>query len=181
MNSLKQKNIGLGVIILVSFIVLQLFIAYRLSDINAEVENRQTLQSHIIELTELEKSLLTMQIRGDYKKIAEIHIIAKKLHIATVSSTITALEKEIKAGSHSSRLISKAYASVQHELSKDKQQLKEKSATLDIGHENMVMFMIILFANILINVLLYYFVQQINALHVSKKSQQVPWVCLLFF
>ena len=161
MNSLKQKNIGLGVIILISFIVLQIFIAYRLSDINVEVKNRQNLQRDIIGLTELEKNLLMIQITGKYKKIEQMSILSKKLQITEVSKSINVLAKEIKAGSHSSGSMSKVYSSIQNELGRKKQQLKEKSATLDIGHENIVMFIIILIANILINVLLYYFVQQI--------------------
>ena len=161
MNSLKQKNIGLGAIILVSFIVLQVFIGYRLSEINVEVENRQALQVHIIELTELEKNLLMMQLTRDYSKIKEIGKISKNLHIDGISKTISTLEQNLQNGTKVSGLISKAYLSVQRELAKDKQRLQSKTATLDIGHENMIMFLIILFANLLINVLLYYFVQQI--------------------
>ena len=161
MNSLKQKNIGLGVIILISFIVLQLFIAYRLLDINTEVKNRQNLEYNIIGLTELEKNLLMIQITGNYSNIAASNAIAEKLQITKVTKMMNKLKKETNAGAHRSTIISKVYSSIQKELAKDKQQLKEKSATLDIGHENMIIFIIILLANILINVLLYYFVQQI--------------------
>ncbi len=161
MNSLKQKNIGLGIIILVSFIVLQIFIAYRLSDINNHVKHSQEIQLKIIELTELEKDLLLLQFTKDYTKIDEINKLTKSLNIDSISILVDNLTEELKNGSLMISLVSKTYSSTQDELIKVKDELTKKGSAVDIQDENIIMFIIILVANLLINILLYYFVRQI--------------------
>ena len=161
MHSLKQKNIGLALIILVSFIILQLFVAYKLSVINSEVENRQTQQIRTINLMKIEKDLLLMHQTKDYSKVKEIMLVAEKLSNTEILKTVTTLEKNLKKDSKINNLISKVYSSVELELIKEKKQLKKRGSILNIKHENIVIFLIILFANILINLLLYYFVQSI--------------------
>ena len=161
MNSLKQKNIGLGAIILVSFIVLQVFIAYRLSDINTHIKISRDLQLKAIELTELEKDLLFLQLTKDYTKIDKIHELAQSLNINEISTSINVLVKKLKDGVLDIPTISKAYTSSQNELVKVKNELIKKGSAVDIQKENIVMFLIILVANLLINILLYYFVRQI--------------------
>ena len=161
MKSLKQRNIGLGIIILISFVVLQVFIAYRLSEINKEVNIRQDLQVHIIDLTKLEKDLLMVQLTKDKERLDVINRLVNKLDIPTLKKKVEDLEINLSNSSNVRVPISKIYTTVQKELVKAKKQLKNKSATVDIEHENTVMFIIILVANLLINILLYSFVQQI--------------------
>ncbi len=161
MSSLKQRNIGLGAIILVSFIVLQVFIAYRLSDINTHVKISQNLQLKAIELTELEKNLLLMQLTKDYTKIDKIHKLAQSLNITEISTSVNILVKKLKDGSLDISTISKTYSSAQNELVRVKNELIKKGSAVDIQKENIIMFLIILVANLLINTLLYYFGRQI--------------------
>ena len=161
MVSLKNKNIGLAVLILISFVILQIFIAYRFSDISNKVASKQLEQQQIIKLTELQKNLLYMQLTKDYTKLTLIQELTSLLDIDTITKSIKQLKEAVEHKEHTAKLVSKAYTSVQKELVLAEDMSKKNGSTIDISSENMIIFIIILFANLVINILLYYFVRQI--------------------
>jgi len=161
MNSLKRKNIGLGIIILISFLVLQVFVGYRLFSINNEIKENQKLQMRIISLTELETNLLTMELTGKYLNMNKVIKLSSAINDTKVSSYVKNLQKNIKNNNDTYPIIDKIFKNIQAKLNSAKKELALKGGTIDIRNDNIIIFIIILIANLLINIVLYYFVTQI--------------------
>ncbi|NPA11692.1 MAG: hypothetical protein GXO62_05575 [Epsilonproteobacteria bacterium] len=137
MGSIRKKSNVLGLIIFISFVVLQGIIAYRLFGINQNVERVINDYKTINKLKEIEIELLKKQ-RVDVFLAQEI----KKYNIEVVddvNTVINNIEKEIKK--------------LQKELN--------NFAKIDVKKENVIMFVVILIVNIIINYLLYLFSKQI--------------------
>jgi len=161
MISLRQRNIGLGVIIFIAFIILQVTIAFRLDDINANVEKREALQNQIALHQKLQNKILLYKITKKVTYLDASIALVKKLKMHSMSEKI----KSIKSGNANSKqidsILEKLYRGSKDKIIQLNSKVSKQGHAIDINHENIVMFFIILIINIIINVLLYYFVHQI--------------------
>ncbi len=160
MISLRQRNIGLGVIIFIAFVILQVTVAYRLDDINKHVQDREKIYSQIVSLQELQTKILLYKNSNRVDDIKPIVAIAKKLGLKSVVKQINKFKNNIDP-IEVSLTIDKIYKSNESKLKSLNKKVSSQGHAIDIDHENLVMFLIILMGNIIINVLLYYFVRQI--------------------
>jgi len=160
MISLRQRNIGLGVIIFIAFVILQVTVAYRLGDINNHVQDREKIYSKVVLLQKLQNQILLYKStdNSDYLKL--VSNTANKLGLKSVATQIIKLKK------NDSKIdiilaVDKLYSSNESKLKTLNKKVSSQGHAIDIDHENLVMFLIILMGNIIINLLLYYFVRQI--------------------
>jgi len=190
MISLRQRNIGLGVIILIAFIILQVVIAFRLGEINSHVENREVVYNKVILLEKLQNNILLYKITKKNSYIDESSKIIKSIGDKDIASKMSLLKSKITKYESTISSLELLYNVTTTKLKGLNKKISEQGHTIDIDHENLVMFFIILVGNIIINVLLFYFVRQIiqnidtlqNALisffdflnHETKSVEQVP-------
>ncbi len=162
MISLRQRNIGLGVIIFIAFIILQVVIAVRLGYINSHVEDREVTHNKIILLQKLQNNILLYKITKKVKYIeASTIIIASKLKDSHIKKDMEILKGNIANYESTVSSLEALYKTTTTKLNILNKKISQKGHAIDINHENLVMFFIILIGNIVINVLLYYFVRQI--------------------
>lgn len=157
MNSLKQRNIVLGATILVAFIVLQVIIAFRLDIINDKVQANEVLQNKIITLQKIQKSTLLLQVTNDEKYLNQVQILSRSIKEPMINSAVLAV---VKSGGKK-EAVKKLYKSLEAKLQQLSQSLSKNGEVININHENLVMFIVILIANIIINLSLHYFISKI--------------------
>jgi len=161
MISLRQRNIGLGIIIFIAFIILQITIAFRLDDINANVEKRETLQNQIALYQKLQNKILLYKITKKANYLDGSIALVKKLKMNDMSQKIKSIKSGVANAKQIDSILEKIYRKSDSKLQQLNAKVSKQGHAIDINHENIVMFFIILIINIIINVLLYYFVNQI--------------------
>lgn len=157
MKSLKQRNIILGATILVAFIVLQVIIAFRLDIINDKVQSNEVLQQEIISLQKIQKATLLLQVTNDEKYRNQLRNLSASVDEPMINRDISIVVKS----DSKKESIKKLYKDLDYKLQQLSASLSKNGEVININHENFVMFIIILIANIIINLSLHYFISRI--------------------
>jgi len=156
MISLRQRNIGLGVIIFIAFVILQVTVACRLGDINEHVQDREKIYNKIVLLQKLQNKILIYKTTNSASELKAIVVVSNKLGFKGISKL-----KNKKDFIAINLAIDKLYKTSETKLKTLNKKVSLQGHAIDIDHENLVMFFIILMGNIIINLLLYYFSRQI--------------------
>ncbi|MEA2099393.1 MAG: methyl-accepting chemotaxis protein [Campylobacterota bacterium] len=161
MISLRQQNIGLGIIIFVAFVILQVTVAYRLGDINSHVQDRENVQNKIVLLQKMQNKILLYKTSNKAEHFNAIAIVANKLGLKNTTKQIKQFKTNNIDSIQITLALDKLYKNNELKLKTLNTKVSLQGHAIDIDHENLVMFFIILMGNIIINVLLYYFIRQI--------------------
>ena len=157
--SIRTKNMWLGIGIFVAFLILQISIGYRLFDIKENVNNSQNHLHQQIHLQKIYIELLQFEDDKDMShidKIRETLIFLEPIHQNRIKQYLNNIERykdEENNLKHLNSYLKDAITELRMKL--------QKSDTIDITKENIIMFVIILIINIIINVALYFFAKQI--------------------
>ena len=161
MISLRQRNIGLGVIIFIAFVILQVTVAVRLGDINTNVQKRENIQNNIVLFQKLQNNILLYKITKKTNYFDKSITIVKELKLNKMVTKMNLLRDDIASSKQIISTLEKLYRATEAKLKILDAEVSSHGHAIDIDHENLVMFFIILLGNIVINLLLYYFVHQI--------------------
>ena len=174
MISLRQRNTGLGVAIFIAFVTLQIILAYRLSDMNTHILEKEKMQNEVVLLQKLQKNILLYRIT---KKVAYFNfsaLIVKELKLTKMNKKIDILKNSMASSASINEVMEKLYKGSEAKLKVVQRDISKHGDAIDISHENLVIFFIVLFVNIIINILLYVFIYQIirniDSLQKSLKS-----------
>jgi len=148
MKSIRTKNIFLGIGIFIAFIILQIVIAYKFQILDKNILNFQNDSS-------LSKKLYEVYID-------ELKYKQNKLTQQELINKIKTLPSEYQNGLMM-RFKSHDLNGFEKFIDMNLESLNKKTSLfkIDVTHENIVMFIIILIINIIINIALYLFSKQI--------------------
>ncbi|NPA55719.1 MAG: hypothetical protein GXO40_05065 [Epsilonproteobacteria bacterium] len=150
MKSIRTKNMFLGVGIFVAFIILQVVIAYKFQYLSSGIDEMKKDSSAIKELYKVYVEELKYQQLKTPEALKELKQAVSKLPAEYITPALTRVNAKNFKG-----LENFLIANI-HSLQK-----RAESINIDVTHENMVMFIIILIINIIINIALYMFAKQI--------------------
>jgi len=148
MKSIKTKNIFLGLGIFIAFIILQVIVSYKFHLLDKNIVNFQ----NDMELSKKFYEVYINELKYKQNQIDKQQLLHKieNLPMDDQAILLTKLRSNDLIGFE--RFINKKISSINKQSSK---------FTIDIMHENIVMFIIILIVNIFINIALYLFARQI--------------------
>ena len=153
-GSIRTKNVWLGVGIFLAFIVLQLTISFRFSNISEEIKQYQERSNTIIALEKIKNSLLNYKYTNDDNYLLgireKLNTIGEPLR-GKILSVLPSIKNSPTAYNNIEKLIDKIIAN----------ESRANEVTVDITKENIIMFVIILIINIIINYALYIFAKRI--------------------
>jgi len=155
--SIKRKNLVLGIIIFIAFLILQVSIASRLFGIKENVDIAKQNYEQSLNLHSLKELVLKMQIRSSDIYINQFYDYGLQLHDPVISEEISDIKENLITGKPVRNNLKSIYNEINRQLANN-QKIRDKSSdSIDIVHENIVMFVIILLVNIILNLLLYVF------------------------
>jgi len=155
--SIRKKNLVLGIIIFIAFLILQVSIASRLFGIKENVDIAKTNYEKSLNLHHLKELVLKMQIRSSDIYINQFYDYASKLNDPIINEEISSIKENLLAGKPVTNYLKSIYNEINRQLAHNQKVRDESNEAIDIVHENIVMFIIILIVNIILNLLLYIF------------------------
>ena len=152
-GSIRTKNVWLGVGIFLAFIILQLTISFRFSNISEDIKQYQKRADTIIILEKIKNSLLSYKYTND-----DSHLLNVREELNTIGEPLRSKILSILPNIKNS---STAYENVEKMIDKIiANENRANEVTVDITKENIIMFIIILIINIIINYALYIFAKK---------------------
>ncbi|MEA1955244.1 MAG: methyl-accepting chemotaxis protein [Campylobacterota bacterium] len=155
--SIRKKNLVLGIIIFIAFLILQVSIASRLFGIKDNVDVATKNYEKSLNLHNLKELVLKMQIRSSDIYVNQFYDYGDKLNDPVLNGEIETIKENLLADKPISNYLQSTYNEINRQLAKNKKIRSESNDAIDIVHENIVMFTIILIVNIILNLLLYVF------------------------
>ena len=161
MISLKQRNMGLGVAIFIAFVILQVTIAYRLSGMNTHILEKEKMQNEVVLLQKLQNNILLYKLTKKVDYFDSSLQLTKQLKLEKMTLKMKQLRESMASSASIKKVMDKLYRGSDAKLKIINKEISKHGAAIDVNHENLVMFFIILLVNIVINILLYYLINQI--------------------
>ena len=155
--SIKRKNLVLGIIIFIAFLILQVSIASRLFGIKENVDIAKQNYEHSLNLHHLKELVLKMQIKSSDIYINQFYDYASKLNDPVISEEVASIKENLIAEKPVKNHLKSIYGEINRQLANNQKIRAKSSDSINIVHENIVMFVIILIVNIILNLLLYVF------------------------
>jgi len=155
--SIRRKNLVLGIIIFIAFLILQVSIASRLFGIKENVDIAQQNYEKSLNLHHLKELVLKMQIRSSDIYINQFYDYGAKLNDPMINEEVSSIKENLLAGKSITNYLKSIYNEINRQLAHNQKLRDESNEAIDIVHENIVMFVIILIVNIILNLLLYIF------------------------
>jgi len=155
--SIRKKNLVLGIIIFIAFLILQVSIASRLFGIKENVDIAKANYEKSLNLHHLKELVLKMQIRSSDVYINQFYDYGAKLNDPIINEEISSIKENLLAGKVVTNYLKSIYNEINRQLAHNQKVRDESNDAIDIVHENIVMFIIILIVNIILNLLLYIF------------------------
>jgi len=155
--SIRKKNLVLGIIIFIAFLILQVSIASRLFGIKQNVEIATANYEKSLTLHYLKELVLKMQIRSSDVYINQFYDYGARLNDPVINEEISSIKENLLAGKSVTNYLKSVYNDINRQLAHNQKMRDESNESIDIVHENIVMFVIILIVNIILNLLLYIF------------------------
>ncbi len=155
--SIRKKNLVLGIIIFIAFLILQVSIASRLFGIKQNVEIATANYEKSLTLHYLKELVLKMQIRSSDVYINQFYDYGARLNDPVINEEISSIKENLLAGKSVTNYLKSVYNDINRQLAHNQKMRDESNEAIDIVHENIVMFVIILIVNIILNLLLYIF------------------------
>ena len=155
--SIRRKNLVLGIIIFIAFLILQVSIASRLFGIKGNVDIAQQNYEKSLNLHHLKELVLKMQIRSSDIYINQFYDYGTKLNDPMINEEVSSIKENLLAGKPVTNYLKSIYNEINRQLAHNQKLRDESNEAIDIVHENIVMFVIILIVNIILNLLLYIF------------------------
>ncbi|MEO1954573.1 MAG: methyl-accepting chemotaxis protein [Campylobacterales bacterium] len=155
--SIRKKNLVLGIIIFIAFLILQVSIASRLFGIKQNVEIATANYEKSLTLHHLKELVLKMQIRSSDVYINQFYDYGARLNDPVINEEISSIKENLLAGKSITNYLKSVYNEINRQLAHNQKMRDESNESIDIVHENIVMFVIILIVNIILNLLLYIF------------------------
>jgi methyl-accepting chemotaxis protein len=138
-------------------LILQVSIASRLFGIKENVDIAKQNYEHSLNLHHLKELVLKMQIKSSDIYINQFYDYASKLNDPVISEEVASIKENLIAEKPVKNHLKSIYGEINRQLANNQKIRAKSSDSINIVHENIVMFVIILIVNIILNLLLYVF------------------------